>query len=188
LDFLKAFCKRNMSALKVGSVFAQELEVVRVDEKKKTGRPLKLTEARFRRMLALIRDGNTNSAACRIEGITYTTWREHIQHKPHWRAEVGEAEKIRDEVWRDHALEMVKSAMPKNWVAAMTYLERKYPSEFSLRTVVRNLNSTDQPIGDQVPEERLREYGRQMLEFARENEAKKVVQTAMLPSSESAVG
>jgi hypothetical protein len=40
---------------------------VRLDEKKKTGRPLKLTEARFRRMIFLIREGNTNSAACRIE-------------------------------------------------------------------------------------------------------------------------
>ena len=60
----------------------RELEVVRLDDKKKTGRPLKLTEARFRRMIVLIREGNTNSAACRIEGITYTTWREHIQQKP----------------------------------------------------------------------------------------------------------
>jgi hypothetical protein len=42
--------------------------VVRLDDKKKTGRPLKLTEARFRRMIVLIREGNTNSAACRIEG------------------------------------------------------------------------------------------------------------------------
>jgi hypothetical protein len=104
--------------------------VVRLDEKKKTGRPLKLTEARFRRMVALIREGNTNSAACRIEGITYSIWRSHIQRNPHWQAEVAEAERIRDD-WRDHALEMVKSAMPKNWQAAMTYLERKYPNEFA---------------------------------------------------------
>jgi hypothetical protein len=71
-------------------------------------------------MIVLIREGNTNSAACRIEGITYLIWRSHIQQKSAWRAELAEAEKIRDEVWRDHALEMVKSAMPKNWVAAMT--------------------------------------------------------------------
>jgi hypothetical protein len=37
-----------------------------------------------------------------------------------------------------------------------------------------------------VPEERLREYGRQMLEFARENQAKTHEQTAALPSQESA--
>jgi hypothetical protein len=34
---------------------------LRLDEKKKTGRPLRLTEARFRRMIVLIREGNTNA-------------------------------------------------------------------------------------------------------------------------------
>jgi hypothetical protein len=146
--------------------------VVVLEDKKKTGRPLRLNEARFRRMLGLIREGNTNSAACRIEGISYVSWRSHIQQKAHWRAELVEAEKVRDEVWRDHALEMVKSAMPRNWVAAMTYLERKYPNEFALRTVNRNLNSTEAPIGEAVPEQRLLEYGRQMAEFAKGNEPK----------------
>jgi hypothetical protein len=104
----------------------RELEVVRLDDKKKTGRPLKLTEARFRRMLVLIREGNTNTAACRIEGISYVTWRFHIQQKPRWRAELTEAEKIRDEVWRDHALEMVKSAMPKNWQAEVRHIKTRF--------------------------------------------------------------
>ena len=107
--------------------------------------------------------------------------------KPDWRSEVAEAEKIRDEVWRDHALEMVKSAMPKNWVAAMTYLERKYPSEFSLRAVTRNLNSTDSPIGEKVDEEQLRRYANLMKAFQAENEAKPPAQTPALPSSQSAV-
>ena len=96
------------------------------------------------------------SAACRIEGVSYVTWRDYIQRKPEWRAELAEAEKIRDGVWRNHTLEMVKSAMPKNRVAAMTYLERKYPNAFALRTVNRNLNSTDQAIGDKVDEGDLR--------------------------------
>lgn len=169
-----------------GQTEIRELEVVQLDDKKKTGRPLKLTEARFRRMLALIRDGNTNSAACRIEGISYITWRFHIQQKQHWRAEVAEAEKVRDEIWRDHALEMVKSAMPKNWVAAMTYLERKYPNEFALRTVNRNLNSTDQPVGDKIDEARLRHYAELMGSFQKENELKTVVQAPALPSPETA--
>ncbi|HET9377511.1 MAG TPA: hypothetical protein VFO40_21225 [Chthoniobacterales bacterium] len=139
-------------------------------------------------MIGLIREGNTNSAACRIEGITYTTWREHIQQKPAWRAELAEAEKVRDEVWRDHALEMVKSAMPKNWVAATTYLERKYPNEFALRTVNRNLNSTDQLIGDKVDEEQLRRYAVLMEDFRKENQAKTREQTPTLPNSENAAG
>ena len=94
---------------------------------------MKLTEARFRRIIALIREGKTNNAACRIEGVTYSLWRHHIQQKPDWRAELADASAQRDEVWRDYALEMIKSAMPKNWVCAMTWLERKFRSEFSLR-------------------------------------------------------
>jgi len=82
---------------------------------------------------------------------------------------------------------MVKSAMPKNWVAAMTYLERKYPSEFSLRAVTRNLNSTDSPIGEKVDEEQLRRYANLMKAFQAENEAKPPAQTPALPSSQSAV-
>ena len=135
--------------------------------RKKTGRPLKFTEPRFRRMLTLIREGHTNSAACRIEGIDYTTWRAHVRDNEARRAEVTEAERIRDEVWRDHALEMVKSAMPKNWVAAMTYLERRFPNQFALRTVNRNLNSTDQPIGDRIDEDQLRRYSELMTQFAK---------------------
>jgi hypothetical protein len=108
-----------------------------------------------------------------------TTWRDHIQQKPEWRALLAEAEKVRDEVWRDHALEMVKSAMPRNWQAAMCYLERGYPLEFSLRIPPsRAPNSTEAPIGDQVPEERLLEYGRQMAEFARANEQKGAAESA----------
>src|SRR5258708_36605454 len=90
-------------------------------------------------MIVLIREGNTNSAACRIEGISYVTWRFHIQQKPDWRAELAEAEKIRDEGWRDQALEMVKNGMPKNWGGAMTFLERRGPREFRLRPVVGTL-------------------------------------------------
>src|SRR6266478_10161920 len=84
-----------------------ELEVVQIGEKNKGGRPPKLTEARFVRMLALIHEGHTNTAVCRIERIDYSTWRDHIVQKPEWRTRLAEAERIREEVWRDHALEMV---------------------------------------------------------------------------------
>ncbi len=136
------------------STEVRELEVVRIEEKNKGGRPTKLTEARFARILQLIREGQVNTAACRIERIDYSTWRDHIIQKPDWRARLAEAEKIRDEVWRDHALEMVKSAMPRNWVAAMTYLERKYPSEFSLRNIVRT-ESGEKAVYSELTREQL---------------------------------
>src|SRR5262249_17309628 len=84
-------------------------------------------------------------------GLHYTTWRDHIQQKPEWRTLVAEAEKVRDEVWRDHALEMIKSAMPKNWQAAMCYLERKYPNAWALRSVQRDSGDVEQqPVCDKM--------------------------------------
>jgi hypothetical protein len=59
---------------------------------------------------------------------------------------------------------------------------------FALRTVNRNLNSTDQPLGDRVDEDQLRRYAALMDDFKRENESKAAVQTAALPISESAAG
>jgi hypothetical protein len=107
-----------------------------------------------------------------LEGITYTTWREHIQQKPQWRAELAEAEKIRDAVWRDHVLEMVKSAMPRNWQAAMCYLERRYPLEFSLRIPARRaMNSIEQQREEPVPAEVLACHRALLLELARQDAA-----------------
>jgi hypothetical protein len=150
-----------------------ELEVVVLEDKKpgsKGGRPLKLTPRRFANMLEHIRSGHTNSAACAIEGLTYSSWRDHIQRNPEWRARVAEAEAERDELRRDKALETLQAAFPKTWVAAAWYLERRHPDFYALKTVHRNLNSNEQPVGDAIPESRLLEYSKQMAEFARANE------------------
>jgi hypothetical protein len=69
----------------------------------------------------------------------------------------------------------------------MTYLKWRYPNEFVPRTVNRNMNSTDQAIGDKVDEEQLRRYAALMDDFRRENELKAPAQTSALPSSQSAV-
>jgi hypothetical protein len=150
----------------------REFEIVEVRDlqgKKKTGRPLRVTEARFRRMLELVREGHTNTAACRIEKIAYSTWRGHVQHKPEWRERLAEAEKVRDEVWRDFALEMVRSAMPRHWAAAMTFLERRYPLEFSLRVPNRPPNPADESESEPLPSELLAEHRRLALELLRED-------------------
>ena len=152
----------------------RELEIVELPGKKRTCRPLKVTEARFRRMLTLIREGHTNTAACRVERVCYTTFRGHIQAKPQWRAELAEAEKIRDEVWRDYALEMIRSAMPKHWVAAMTYLERKHPNQYSLKVVPRE----DPERGEaepELPSAVLTRHKQLMLEMLREDAEKQAL-------------
>ena len=69
-----------------------------------------------------------------------------------------------------------RSRGPTAWL-----LERNFPKPYALREFSRPVTNGSQPIGDKVSEERLREYGRLMLEFAQQNEAK----TAALPAPET---
>jgi hypothetical protein len=69
---------------------------------------------------------------------------------------VDEAEAIREELWRSEALQTVRAAFPKSWQAAMTYLERRYPNEFALKVLNRNIN-TNEPLLDKVSPEQLAE-------------------------------
>jgi hypothetical protein len=150
------------------------------------GRPLFFTPRRFIRICRHIEEGSTISQACRLELVTYNGFRKHVKRNPSYQRRLKEAEKIHDEVLRDYALEMVKKAMPRNWVAAITFLERKWPNEFALRTVNRNTNSADQAIGDKIDESQLRRYAALMEDFRRENEAKAPAVTPGLPNPDSA--
>jgi hypothetical protein len=95
-----------------------------------------------------------------------------FSRSPSGGSELAEVEKIRDEVWRDYALEMVKSAMPRNWPAAMCYLERRYPLEFSLRIPASQaVNSIEQQPEEPVPAEVLARHRALLLELARQNAA-----------------
>jgi hypothetical protein len=161
-----------------------QLEVVR----DVGGRPLFLTPKRFIKICRWIEQGESASEACRLELVTYQGFRQHVKRSPKYQRRLKEAEETREEFLREYHIADIRKHAPRNVLASLWWLERRFPSQFALRTVNRNLNSIDQPIGDQVPEERLREYGRQMLEFARENQAKTREQTPVLPSSESAAG
>jgi 4-aminobutyrate aminotransferase-like enzyme len=143
-----------------------EFEVVK---EFKVGRPIYLTARRFISICKLIETGDSTVDACRKMLVHYTSLRKHVQANPKYHGRLKKAQEVRDEVWRDRALAVIRDAMPKNWVAAMTYLERKYPNEFALRTVNRNLNSTDQPIGDKVDENQLHRYAALMDEFQKGN-------------------
>jgi hypothetical protein len=140
------------------------------------GRPLFLTPRRFIGICKMVEAGARVTQACRESLVSYAGFRNHVARNPKYQKRLSKAEKIRDEVWKDYALEMIKQAMPKNWVAAMTYCERVYPNEFALRAVHRDNASADQPIGNEIPAERLAAYGQLMLEMARENEAKQLAQ------------
>jgi hypothetical protein len=164
---------------------ATDFEVVREAEviETKRGRPKKLNERRIEEICKLIESGETNISACRRMLVSYTRFRAVVNGDVQYQDRVREASKIRDEVWRDHAIEMVRNAMPRNWVAAMTFLERRWPSEFSLKQVVRTESDPNaRLVGDKVSEADLKRYAEQMAEFQRENEAKS--KSAELPCEE----
>ena len=68
---------------------------------------------------------------------------------------------------------------------SLWWLERRYPSQFALRNVIRNEGTTGQPIGDKIDEYQLRRYAAQMEDFRRENEAKATTPPVALPSPQS---
>ena len=145
--------RKNRSVFVPRPVHEAEFDVVQPGGKRREGRPTKLTNAKFKRILELIKSGITIMSAVRIEGIHYQTWRNHLQRKPDWQRLADEAELIREEVWKAEALEMVRAAFPKNWVAAMTFLERRWPNEYALRVVNRNINSDEAVLNKVSPEQ-----------------------------------
>ena len=145
------------------------------------GRPLFLTARRFLAICKMVESGARVVQACRQALVSYPNFRRHVASKPLYQKRLKEAEKVRDEVWRDYALEMIKQAMPKNWVSAMTYIERKYPTEFALRAVNRPTDTDSDKPAEDLPAEKLAHFRALQLELAREDEAKAAAKT--LPES-----
>jgi hypothetical protein len=151
-----------------------ELQVVRYGEalSHRVGRPLFLTARRFIGICKLIEQGASTTEACRRALVSYAGFRNHVTRQPLYQKRLKEAELIRDQVWRSDALDAVHSAFTKNWVSAMTFLERRYPNEFALRTVSRP-DTEQKQVAAEIPAEVLSRHRKLMLELAREDEAAK---------------
>jgi hypothetical protein len=132
------------------------------------GRPKKLTVRRFLRICDWIQKGKSNTLACQTEDVDYSGFRAHVRRKPWWRKRYEHADQVRDEYLRDIHLTNIVRHSDNNWQASAWLLERKFPDLFALRSVNRNINSSEVPIGDQVGIEELQRYSRLMLEFAKE--------------------
>ncbi len=102
--------------------------------KKKVGRKPALTKEIQDKICELVRAGNYYNVACAYVGIgtsTFWRWMERGEEQDtgmykEFRGAVEKA-KAHSEAY---AVAMVKSAMPSNWAAAMTYLERKSPKRW----------------------------------------------------------
>jgi hypothetical protein len=147
------------------------LQVVRAgDATRRVGRPLVLTARRFLRICFWIEQGESAAEACRRELIGYASWRLHIQRNPKYQRRLKKAEAVRESFLKEYHLANIAKHAPRNILASLWYLERRFPAEFALRAVHRDQALTEKPIGNEIPAERLAEYGKLMLEFARGNE------------------
>jgi hypothetical protein len=159
-----------------------QLEVVR----DVGGRPLFLNARRFIKICRWIEQGESASEACRLELVHYTGFRRHVKANAKYQRRLKQAEETREEFLREYHIANIRKHAPRNVLASLWWLERRYPNQFALRNVIRNEGVADQPIGDKIDESQLRRYSELMEGFRRENEAKKPEQSVTLPAPESA--
>ena len=148
------------------------------------GRPLFLNARRFIRICRWIEQGESASEACRLELVTYQGFRQHVKRNPKYQRRLKEAEETREEFLREYHIANIRKHAPRNVLASLWWLERRFPNQFALRNVNRSEGSTDRPVGNEVDEEQLRRYAALMEDFRKENQAKAHEQTSALPSSE----
>jgi hypothetical protein len=103
-----------------------------------TGRPPTLTPRAFIRIIRLIRAGWSVPDACRSESVTYRRFRQLCQTRPTYQRHFEKADQVRFSLRREQCENLVCQYAEKNWIAAMTWLERRVPELWSLKTVTRN--------------------------------------------------
>jgi hypothetical protein len=144
-----------------------ELQVVR-HRAPGAGRPLFLTAKRFIRICKWIEGGASAVDACRHELVTYAGFRKHIQRHPPYGRRLKQAEAVRESYLKEFHINNLTKHAPKSVLASLWYLERRFPAEFALRAVNRDVPA-EKLIGDRVSAEELAEFGRNVAEFAEEN-------------------
>jgi hypothetical protein len=102
------------------------------------GAPTRLTPRSFIRICRLIRTGWSVPDACRSESVTYRRFRQLCQTRPTYQRHFEKADSVRFNLRREQCENLVCQYAEKNWIAAMTWLERRVPELWSLKTVVRN--------------------------------------------------
>jgi hypothetical protein len=123
-----------------------ELEVFRCDEPRVGGRPLFLTARRFIRICRAIERGESASEACRQQLTTYRNFRMHVARNPKYQRRLRQAEEIREHFLREFHISNITKYAVKNVAASMFWLERRFPSEFSLKQVIRDSNDVEQQL------------------------------------------
>jgi len=105
-----------------------------------------------------IEQGESFSEACRWNWCCYRSFRLHVSRNDRYQERLKRAEEAREDFLREYHIANVRKHAPRNVIASLWWLERRYPNQFALRSVYRSEGSTDQPIGDKIDESQLRRY------------------------------
>lgn len=112
------------------------------------GRPSKLTPKVQETIVAVIRAGNYSSVAAEYAGIgrsTFYHWLElGEQQESGCYREFLDAVRGAESEAEIRAVATIQKHMPKNWQAAMAYLERKFPQRWGRRV---DVTTAGDPIG-----------------------------------------
>lgn len=98
------------------------------------GRPTKCTPELTEKICEYLASGCYVCTACQAVGISETTlgnWRARAAEGEEPYVTFVEATKEAEAKAELRALALVQKAMPENWTAAMTWMERKFPDRWS---------------------------------------------------------
>jgi hypothetical protein len=109
-----------------------QLEVVRDVGR---GRPLFLNARRFIRICRWIEQGESFSEACRLELVCYRSFRLHVSRNDRYQERLKRGEAAREDFLREYYIANVRKHAPRNVIASLWWLERRYPNQFALRNV-----------------------------------------------------
>jgi hypothetical protein len=128
-----------------------QIEVVREG----FGRPLFLTPKRFLRICRHIEQGESISEACRLELVHYTGFRRHVKRNPKYQRRLKQAEETREEFLREYHIANVRKHAPRNVLASLWWLERRFPNQFALKPVHRENSEQERAHYDTLTKEQL---------------------------------
>jgi hypothetical protein len=131
-----------------------DFEVVQPERQPhRTGRPLRLDARRFIRICHHIEEGQAAMTACRREAVTYRLFRMHVTRSPKYQRRLKQAEEVREQFLREFHIANIVRHASTSVSASMFWLERRYPNEFALRTVNRQINSHEMVLDRVTPEQ-----------------------------------
>ena len=104
-------------------------------------RPSKCTPETTAEIIKWLRAGNSQKDSALLSGISEKTYYEWMKTKREFRKPIKKAERE----CKARNIAIILKASEKSWQAAAWYLERRYSSEFALKTVTEHQGG-DKPL------------------------------------------